>query len=175
MGSPVDGGPLKKNGIYKSLATRWKMSFRLNFRAKIARASFRSGAITMLVFCTSSWLPITCKAQTAADEDFAAHKADAEKFFRDRVTPFIKTYCIDCHSNKRPTEAGVNFSPALKSPGHAAFSEQWKKAIARVKAHDMPPEGMEQPTLKIAKCSAIGWRRSSFSVRKIRAPLSFGG
>ena len=121
------------------------MSFQLNFRAKITSVSFRSGAITILVFCTSSWLPITCKAQTRADADFAANKADAEKFFRDRVTPFIKAYCIDCHSNKRPTEAGVNFSPALKSPGHAAFSEQWKRAIARVKAHDMPPEGMEQP------------------------------
>ena len=49
--------------------------------------------------------------------------------------------------NKRPTEAGVNFSPALKSPGHAAFSQQWKKAIARVKAHDMPPDHADkQPT-----------------------------
>ena len=122
------------------------MSFRLNFRVTIARASFRSGAIAMLVCCIWWSRPIPCKAQTAADRDFAAQKADAEKLFRDRVTPFIKTYCIGCHSNRRPTEAGVNFSPALKSPGHAAFNEQWKKAAARVKAHDMPPEGMEQPT-----------------------------
>lgn len=123
------------------------MSFRLNFGAKIARASFRRGAITMLVCSISWWLPLTCKAQNAAGEDYAAQRADAETFFRDRVTPFIKTYCIECHSNKRPTEAGVNFSPALKSPGHAAFSEQWKKAIARVKAHDMPPEyAGKQPT-----------------------------
>ena len=88
----------------------------------------------------------TCTAQTTADGEFAALKSDAEEYFRDRVTPFIKTYCIDCHQNRRPTEAGVNFSPALKAPGHAAFSQQWKKAAARVKAHDMPPDGMEQPT-----------------------------
>src|SRR4051812_3151111 len=74
-----------------------------------------------------------------------ALKAGAEQFFRDRVTPFVKTYCIPCHQNARPTRAGVNFSPALKAPGHAAFTEQWKKADARVKAHDMPPKGAPQP------------------------------
>lgn len=74
-----------------------------------------------------------------------AAKADAQQFFRERVTPFINTYCIACHQNRRPTRAGVNFSPALKAPGHAAFTEQWKKAGARVKAHDMPPKGAPQP------------------------------
>jgi len=75
-----------------------------------------------------------------------ALKADAGLFFRERVTPFINAYCIHCHQNRRPTRAGVNFSPALKSPGHAAFTEQWKKAGARVKAHDMPPKGARQPS-----------------------------
>ncbi len=75
-----------------------------------------------------------------------ALKADAEQYFRDRVTPFVNTYCIPCHQNRRPTRAGVNFSPALKAPGHAAFTEQWKKADARVKAHDMPPKGAPQPS-----------------------------
>ena len=89
---------------------------------------------------------MTGLAQTAVDGEFPELKSDAEEFFRDRVAPFIKTFCIDCHQNRRPTEAGVNFSPALKNPGHAAFSQQWKKAVARVKAHDMPPEDMEQPT-----------------------------
>lgn len=77
--------------------------------------------------------------------DPQALKADAEQFFRGRVTPFIETYCIACHQNRRPTRAGVNFSPALKAPGHAAFTEQWKKAAARVKAQDMPPKGAPQP------------------------------
>jgi len=79
----------------------------------------------------------------AAEND--AFKADAEEYFHSRVTPFITTYCLPCHQNKRPTQAGVNFSPALKAPGHAAFTEQWKKAAARVKAHDMPPKYAPQP------------------------------
>jgi hypothetical protein len=73
-----------------------------------------------------------------------ALKADANQFFRDRVTPFVTTYCLPCHQNRRPTRGGVNFSPALKAPGHAAFAEQWKKTDARVKAHDMPPKGASQ-------------------------------
>ncbi len=78
--------------------------------------------------------------------DHEALKADAENFFRGRVTPFVTTYCLPCHQNRRPTRAGVNFSPALNDPGHAAFTDQWKKGVARVKAHDMPPKGAAQPT-----------------------------
>lgn len=83
-----------------------------------------------------------CRSMAAEQE---ALKADAEEFFRSRVTPFIKTYCLPCHQNRRPTRAGVNFDPALKAPGHAAFTEQWKKAAARVKAYDMPPRNAPQP------------------------------
>lgn len=98
--------------------------------------------------CGVSWLlPVTCPAQAPAEGEFAARKADAEAYFEDRVAPFLKTYCIDCHQNRRPTQAGVNFSPALKNPGHAAFSQTWKRAAARVEAHDMPPAHREaQPT-----------------------------
>ncbi len=92
-----------------------------------------------LVLCGA----LPCRSMAAEPE---ALKADALEFFRGRVTPFIETYCIACHQNKRPTQAGVNFSPALKDPGHPAFTEQWRKAAARVKAHDMPPKGMPQPS-----------------------------
>jgi hypothetical protein len=103
----------------------------------LTEARLRNGVMAMLLFGV---LPNLGSAQTTLDEDHAALRADAKQFFGDRVAPFIKTYCLSCHSNKRPTEAGVNFSPAINSPGHSAFSELWKKAITRVKAHDMPPD-----------------------------------
>ena len=78
--------------------------------------------------------------------DHEALTAEAQEFFRSRVTPFINAYCINCHQNRRPTRAGINFSPALNAPGHAAFTEVWKKAAARVKAHDMPPNKVAQPS-----------------------------
>ena len=96
-----------------------------------------------LIFCLAS--PCGARADTGG-ADYEALKADSEAFFSDRVTPFINDYCISCHQNRRPTQAGVNFSPALKAPGHAAFHDQWKRAVARVKAHDMPPHGAPQPS-----------------------------
>ncbi|HEU0124306.1 MAG TPA: DUF1592 domain-containing protein [Bryobacteraceae bacterium] len=101
-----------------------------------------SNAPTWLGLCVIVGLAWPSPSMAA---DHEARKADAEEFFRSRVTPFITAYCLPCHQNRRPTRAGVNFSPALKSPGHAAFTEQWKKAAARVKAHDMPPKSARQP------------------------------
>ena len=101
-----------------------------------------SKAPVWLGFCLTLCLALPCRSMAA---DHEALKADAEEFFRSSVTPFVKTYCLPCHQNRRPTRAGVNFEPALKAPGHAAFSEVWKKAAARVKAHDMPPKNSRQP------------------------------
>ena len=95
-----------------------------------------------LGFCLILSLVSPCRSMAS---DHEALKADAEEFFRGRVTPFITTYCLPCHRSQRPTRAGVNFTPALKTPGHAAFTEQWKKAAVRVKVHDMPPKGALQP------------------------------
>lgn len=114
----------------------------------MSEARFRRGAMAMVVFGVLWSQPITGSAQTSMDAELAALKTDTKQFFGDRVAPFIKTYCLDCHSSKRPTEAGVNFAPALKSPGHSAFSQLWKKAGARVKAQNMPPDyANKQPTL----------------------------
>ncbi len=92
-----------------------------------------------LILCLASPSP-----SMATDQE--ARKAEAEAFFRGSVTPVVKTYCLPCHQNRRPTQAGVNFDPALKAPGHAAFTEQWKRSAARVKAYGMPPKSAPQPS-----------------------------
>ncbi|WP_222436019.1 DUF1592 domain-containing protein [Rubripirellula reticaptiva] len=118
----------------------------MSFQVTMIKARFLRGTLAVMVLGVLWISPKTCWAQSAAEEALAEGKADSEKFFRQRVTPFIKTYCLECHQNSRPTEAGLSFTPALDTPGHAAFSEKWKKAAARVKTHDMPPDGLEQPT-----------------------------
>ena len=103
--------------------------------------------VTALIFFTFA-LPLTlrCSAEPADDENFSALQADAKKSFRDRATPFVRTYCLDCHGNKK-SKGGVNFEPALKTPGSAAFNQRWKQALVNVRAHDMPPEDTDkQPT-----------------------------
>ena len=118
----------------------------MNFQVSNTVARFLRGAVAVTVLGVLWVSPGRCSEQLADDSTLADRKVDAEEFFRTRVTPFIETYCLECHQDKRPTEAGLSFTPALESPSHAAFSEKWKKAAARVKAHDMPPDGMEQPT-----------------------------
>lgn len=112
----------------------------------VLEAHLVRGVVAGLVWGVLWVCPYFSWAESKGDEALAALKADAKKFFSKQITPFIKKYCLDCHQNRRPTEAGLSFTPALRSPGHAAFSEKWKKSAARVKTHDMPPEGLDQPS-----------------------------
>jgi mono/diheme cytochrome c family protein len=108
--------------------------------------TFRSGAIAMALVGIALSLAMPCAAEPADDGDFAALQADAKKSFREGVAPFVKTYCADCHGNKK-RKGGINFLSALGKPGDAASSKRWKQALANVKAHDMPPEDADrQPT-----------------------------
>lgn len=77
-------------------------------------------------------------ALTPADE--------VRRTFKDKITPFIGTYCVECHCDRR-MKGGVNFAPALKNPSDPAHSRRWKLGLATVNAHDMPPEDADkQPT-----------------------------
>ena len=89
---------------------------------------------------------LPCAAEVAEDAAFAAMQAEAKKTFEERVSPFVKNYCGDCHGDKK-MKGGVTFSPALKSPGDVAAGRKWRQALANVKAHDMPPDDVaKQPT-----------------------------
>lgn len=60
------------------------------------------------------------------------------------MAPFVKTFCIECHGNRR-TKGGLNLEPALKNPGESSASRKWLQAFANVNAHDMPPDDSDQP------------------------------
>ncbi len=86
------------------------------------------------------WLGVAC-GLAGAQEPQAA-----EQVFKETVSPFVTSYCLSCHSNKK-TKGEINLEPALKQPGDAAFSRGWKLAMANVKAHEMPPEQVgKQPS-----------------------------
>lgn len=107
-----------------------------------ARVGFK--ALTLLGFLMS-W-GFMCHADVLDDTEFASLQADALKSFREGITPFVKTYCTDCHGQERQ-KGGVNFLPALKNPGETASVKLWKQGLASVKTHDMPPgKAQKQPT-----------------------------
>ncbi|MDG1897825.1 MAG: DUF1592 domain-containing protein [Fuerstiella sp.] len=87
-----------------------------------------------LALCFAS--PI--QAQTDDASAHEARRADAEKTFKEKVGPFVNKYCVSCHG-PRP-EAGINLRSALRNPGATSSFLHWKKAVANVKVHDMPPD-----------------------------------
>ena len=106
-------------------------------RSYFARTLFPTTALLGLAIGWS--MASLCQAETEdqiADE--AALRADAEKTFKEKVGPFVRKYCVSCHGS-RP-EAGVNLQSALKNPGTVSAFLHWKKAVANVKVHDMPPD-----------------------------------
>lgn len=129
----------------------------MSCRSTMLVTRIRGDVLTFLMAGLLATPAASSIAQTPLAAETNDLKAETEQFFRDQVAPFIKTYCLDCHSNKRPTEAGVNFSPALKSPGHAAFTQMWKKATARVHAHDMPPDHAEKQPSNEDRQMFVDW------------------
>ena len=114
----------------------------------IAPGLFSSGVMptTLLAVALAVAMPCRAEAEPAADAGFEALQVDARRSFRENIAPFFKNYCAECHGDRR-MKGGLTFSPAIKNPGNAAASKKWKKAIANVRAHDMPPEDADaQPT-----------------------------
>ena len=89
-------------------------------------------------------IPSATGAEGQEDAEFIAKRATAQEAFRKDVAPFIESYCLECHGNRR-SKAGLNFEVAVKKPGDSAFGQKWTAAVANVSAHDMPPEKSDQP------------------------------
>ena len=84
-----------------------------------------------------------CRAETGDDlTGEAALRADAQKVFKEKVTPFVNNYCTKCHGSV--AKAGINLQSALKNPNGESAALHWKKAAANVKVHDMPPEDVSK-------------------------------
>ncbi len=102
--------------------------------------------MAMLLVCCAVAGTRPLLAESAEDTALLARQTEVKKNFKDKVEPFVKSYCVECHGNRR-SKSGINFEVAVRKPGVAPFSEIWAKAYANVDAHDMPPEdGDKQPT-----------------------------
>jgi hypothetical protein len=105
-----------------------------------------------------------------AEAQVAELRAEAQQAFDKDVAPFVKSFCIECHSNRR-TKGGLNFEPALKKPGEASASRKWWQAHANVKAHDMPPDDADQPTVEERKRFLAGLGRLKYLTEKDPGPF----
>ncbi len=122
----------------------------------------QSSRVLQIVLTTAAGLALAlslvspCWAETdGGGEDEAALRADAEKTFKEKVGPFVNKYCVRCH-NTRP-EGGINLQSALRSPGATSSFLHWKKAVANVKVHDMPPEHTDKIPTDDERHQFIEW------------------
>jgi hypothetical protein len=86
----------------------------------------------------------------------AALRANATRIFKEQVEPFVKTYCTKCHGGGR-AKANVNLEVDLKDPGRGTAFLHWKKAVANVRVHDMPPEDAARQPTDEERLQFIGW------------------
>lgn len=87
-------------------------------------------------------------AQPGDNEETKARRAAVLKTFRDEITPFLKTYCLECHGkNNREKQGDISFQSTFGRPGAGEFRKQWQQAAVNVKTHAMPPkDAKQQPT-----------------------------
>ena len=107
-----------------------------------------------LTLALSSLSP--CRAESEDGRaDAAALRAEANKTLKEQVGPFVRKYCIQCHGSR--AEAGINLGSALRSPGTTSSFLHWKKAVANVKVHDMPPEHADKIPTDEERRQFITW------------------
>lgn len=91
--------------------------------------------------------PVRSHTVSAADAQTEDRRKEAEKVYRDEVTPFLNTYCVACHGTKR-VNGGINFTRMMmKRPEAGELRRPWQLALAKVREQDMPPQDAgKQPT-----------------------------
>ena len=90
---------------------------------------FEVGVRAFALFAFAWSLIPNLAAEPVEDRDFAALQVDAGKSFKEVVTPFVNNYCTRCHGQDRQ-KGGINFGPALKSPGESASSARRQAATS---------------------------------------------
>ena len=69
----------------------------------------------------------------------------ADEPFDETVQPFLKKYCVTCHSNGKEAKARVDFTTMTATNAVADF-EVWESVAAALEEGQMPPEDQPRPT-----------------------------
>jgi hypothetical protein len=64
--------------------------------------------------------------------------------FETKVLPFVKRYCLDCHSGA-DAERGISLDKYRTTVAVLKDQATWAKVLKMISAHKMPPEGSSRP------------------------------
>jgi hypothetical protein len=95
-------------------------------------------------------------AGATAEADAEARRKEVSETFRTEISPFLKTYCMECHGNKRPA-AGVNFTVMSRRPEAGELRRSWQLALAHVREHEMPPDDADKQPTDAERKKFIDW------------------
>ena len=86
-------------------------------------------------------------AADAEEAELQARRAAVRKSVNAELTPFLKTYCMDCHGNNNKRKGGIDFQKLLQRLQAAEVRNKWQISAAKVRDRDMPPEeAKKQPS-----------------------------
>ena len=74
----------------------------------------------------------------------AASSAPAADPFRDRIRPFLETYCYECHNSKK-SEGELNLTRYESAAMLADDFRQWEHVVTFLESEEMPPAEAKQP------------------------------
>lgn len=116
---------------------------------------------------TAAEVPCAATAEPTTESPTAA--SDTERLLAEVITPFLATYCHDCHgADVQEAQLDLSLYPSLSAV--EAHHQTWEEVLHRIEAHEMPPEETEQPSDALRQ-QVVQWIRT---VRQEAAVRSSG-
>lgn len=130
---------LKINAHPRSLQTNTDFQSQIAFLTKKLKTSVLGSAmaLTAALLCSSNLL--FAQSDKTTTPIFADKKA-----FDDTVSPFLSTYCADCHG-ENSNESDVVLSSISFDLASGHDMELWKTVLRQLHVEEMPPTESKQP------------------------------
>lgn len=126
--------------------------------------------LALAVWCLTAWLGFDGQSSGAQAAEAPPPQA-AE--FSGKLAPFIKKYCVDCHSGKE-AEAAIDFDKYQTAGDFLGDRKTWRNVAAKLRNHEMPPDDHDtQPTAKELE-EATAWIDSTLKAAICNGPIDPG-
>jgi len=87
------------------------------------------------------------------------NERDLKRRFAETVSPFLNTYCFDCHGQERQ-ETKLNLSGYSSVEDVAKAHKTWEIVLERLEAQEMPPEASKKQPKREQTQVVIEWIRT---------------
>lgn len=95
--------------------------------------------------CLLVALLLAANAQAQAPPQAPAKlPVDAQKVYLAQIVPFVKQYCLECHSTNKPDEE-IQFDRYKDAASVEADAKAWQRVLEMLQSSAMPPDDKPQP------------------------------